>query len=406
MSARAKAGSQSGGSADQPVGRFELEARDGAARSGTWQLAHGAVRTPAFMPVGTQGTVKAVSPEELAALGAEIVLANAYHLYLRPGHELIRKLGGLHRFMDWQRPLLTDSGGFQVFSLAKINRVTDEGVWFQSHIDGSRHFITPELVMEVEHALGADVTVALDECPPGQADRETAARAVARTQGWLERCVRRFDELSGSDGSQVLLPVIQGGTYLDLRLESLRGARALRSWAGYGIGGLSVGEPRELTYEILAGLEPELPEAGVRYLMGVGYPSDLLEAIRQGYDLFDCVAPTRNGRNGTAFTSAGPVNVKLAAWRDDESPIEPGCGCWACGRYSRAYVRHLFVAGELLGLRVLSIHNLYFLTDLMRQARAAILAGRFDVWVEEWLGRYGPNQKRGNGIAGTDIRTG
>jgi queuine tRNA-ribosyltransferase len=406
MSERASAGSQSGGSVRQPVSGFELEARDGAARAGTWELAHGAVRTPAFMPVGTQGTVKAVSPEELEALGAEIVLANAYHLYLRPGHELIRGLGGLHRFMDWQKPILTDSGGFQVFSLAKINRVTDEGVWFQSHIDGSRHFITPELVIEIEHALGADVTMAFDECPPGQTDREAAGRAVARTQAWLERCMRRFDALTGSDGSQVLLPVIQGGVYMDLRLESLQGAHTLRGWAGYGIGGLSVGEPKELTYEILAGLERELPPDGVRYLMGVGYPSDLLQAVRQGYDLFDCVAPTRNGRNGTAFTSAGPVNVKLAAWRDDESPIEPGCGCWACSRYSRAYVRHLFVAGELLGLRVLSIHNLYFLTDLMKQARAAILAGRYDVWAEEWLGRYGSNRRRGNGIADTGNGTG
>jgi queuine tRNA-ribosyltransferase len=341
------------------------------------------------MPVGTQGTVKALSPEELETLGAEIVLANAYHLYLRPGHEVVRRHGGLHEFMNWQRPILTDSGGYQVFSLARINEVSDEGVWFQSHIDGSRHFITPELVIDIERALGADVIMAFDECPPGRADRDTAARAVERTHGWLERCTRRFDQISAAAPDQLLLPVLQGGTFPDLRLESLRRARDLRDWAGFGIGGLSVGEPKELTFEILAGLSARLPEDGVRYLLGVGYPTDLLQAVRLGYDLFDCVAPTRNGRNGTAFTAEGPVNVKLAAWRDDGSPIEEGCGCWACSSYSRAYVRHLFVAEELLGLRVLSIHNLYFLTDLMSQARAAIEAGRLDAWVTGCLDRYG-----------------
>ncbi len=374
-------------------GAFALEARDGAARAGTWRLAHGVVHTPAFMPVGTQGTVKAVAPHELEALGAEIVLANAYHLYLRPGHELIRRLGGLHRFMDWQRPILTDSGGYQVFSLASINEVSDEGVRFQSHIDGSSHFISPELVMEIEAALGADVIMALDECPPGRADRETAARAVERTQHWLERCASRFDELAAERPVQVLLPVIQGGTYLDLRTESLMRARTVRDWSGYGIGGLSVGEPKERTYATLEGLAGELPVAAVRYLMGVGYPGDLLHAVRLGYDVFDCVAPTRNGRNGTAFTTAGPVNVKLAAWRDDASPIEPGCGCWTCGRYTRAYLRHLFVAGELLGLRALSIHNLYFLTELMRQARSAIRSGNFEAWASGWLACYGSDEE-------------
>ncbi|UCF21625.1 MAG: tRNA guanosine(34) transglycosylase Tgt [Gemmatimonadota bacterium] len=375
-------------SQDAP-GRFALQAQDGAARAGTLHLAHGRVRTPAFLPVGTQGTVKGVSPEELVELGAEMLLANAYHLYLRPGHEQIRQLGGLNRFMDWSRPILTDSGGYQVFSLARINEVTDEGVWFQSHIDGSRHFITPELVMEIERALGADVIMAFDECPPGRVDRDAAGRAMQRTQRWLARCVEHFERLTPDGSGQVLLPVIQGGTYLDLRRESVEGARSLRSWAGYGVGGLSVGEPKEQMYEVLAELGSSLPQEGVRYLMGVGYPTGLLEAIRLGYDLFDCVAPTRNGRNGTAFTSLGPLNVKVAAWRDDDSPIEPGCGCWACRKYSRAYVRHLFVSGELLGLRVLSIHNLYFLTDLMRQARAAIEAGRLHGWVESWLANYG-----------------
>jgi queuine tRNA-ribosyltransferase len=367
---------------------FQLQAQDGAARAGTLRLAHGTVRTPAFMPVGTQGTVKAVAPEELQALGAEMILANAYHLYLRPGHELVRAMGGLHAFMGWDRPILTDSGGYQVFSLARINKVSDEGVQFQSHIDGSSHLITPELVMEIEAALGADVVMAFDECPPGRADRETAAAAVDRTQGWLKRCVARLDRVGGDGPPQQLLPVIQGGTFLDLRIESLQRARQVRDWPGYGVGGLSVGEPKELMYQILEGLEPELPADGVRYLMGVGYSPDLIEAVRLGYDIFDCVAPTRNGRNGTAFTSQGPVNVKIAAWRDESGPIEPDCGCWACGKYSRAYVRHLFVSGEILGLRVLSIHNLYFLTDLMRRAREAIAAARFAGWADEWLGGY------------------
>lgn len=383
---------QTGNASDRPA-IFEVEARDGRGRAGRLQLAHGSVQTPAFMPVGTQGTVKGVSPEELEEVGAEIVLANAYHLYLRPGHELIRDLGGLHRFMNWSRPVLTDSGGYQVFSLARINEVSDEGVRFQSHIDGSHHFVTPELVMEVEKALGADVIMALDECPPGRCDRDAAAAAMERTQRWLERCRRRFEELSGAHGRQLLFPVVQGGTFHDLRLESLERARALGDWRGFGIGGLSVGEPKEVMYEVLADLEPELPTGSARYLMGVGYPEDLVGAVRLGYDVFDCVAPTRNGRNGTAFTLSGTVNVKLAAWRDEDAPIEEGCGCQSCRRYSRAYVRHLFVARELLGLRLLSIHNLYFLTDLMREARAAIFAGRLDQWAEAWLRSYGSNRE-------------
>ena len=371
------------------TGSFELEAQDGVARAGTWHTTHGVVHTPAFMPVGTQGSVKGIAPGELEDLGAQIVLANAYHLYLRPGHELVRELGGLHRFMGWRRPILTDSGGYQVFSLARINKVSDEGVWFQSHIDGSRHFITPELVMEIEHALGADVIMAFDECPPGRSDRETASRALHRTQGWLERCVTRFEQLSDDSPTQILMPVLQGGIYKELRLEALSRARELGDWSGFGIGGLSVGEPKAHMFEVLSEIQPELPRDGVRYLMGVGYPTDLLEAIRLGYDLFDCVAPTRNGRNGTAFTSRGPVNVKVAAWKDDESPIEPACGCSACTSYTRAYIRHLFVAGELLGLRLLSIHNLNFLTEIVSQAREAIRAGAFEAWLREWRGSYG-----------------
>ncbi|MEE8550301.1 MAG: tRNA guanosine(34) transglycosylase Tgt [Gemmatimonadota bacterium] len=379
----------------KPIGAFEIEARDGAARVGAWHLPRGVVQTPAFMPVGTQGTVKTVSPQELEALGSEIILANAYHLYLRPGHDVVREMGGLHGFIGWRRPILVDSGGYQVFSLAGINKVTDEGVWFQSHIDGSRHFITPELVVDIEHALGADVIMAFDECPPGQLDRDTTAGAVKRTGRWLERSLTRFEELAqeSDDGpQQVLLPIIQGGAYLDLRLESLQSACELRDWSGFGIGGLSVGEPKEVTFEVLRGLEPELPTGGVRYLMGVGYPDDLVRAIRAGYDVFDCVAPTRNGRNGTAFTSSGPVNVKVAAWKQDGSPVEPGCRCYACSEFSRAYIRHLFVAGELLGLRLLSIHNLYFLTDLVAKARSAIREERLDAWLDEWQRVYRSDQ--------------
>lgn len=387
------AGESPAGRTARPVGSFEVTAREGRARTGTLRLAHGIVETPAFVPVGTQASVKGISPEELAEMGAPMILANAYHLYLRPGHELIRDLGGLHRFMGWGGPILTDSGGYQVFSLAAINDVSDEGVRFQSHIDGSKHFITPELVMEIEVALGADVIMALDECPPGRTDRATLEAAVERTQRWLERCVRRFDELGERTGpdsgrEQVLLPVIQGGSELDLRKRSLEAARKVRDWPGFGIGGLSVGEPKRAMVEILTELEAEMSPAPFRYLMGVGYPGDLLKAIELGYDLFDCVAPTRNGRNGTAFTSDGTVNVKLAAWRDDERPMEPGCGCYACRRFSRAYVRHLFVANELLGLRLVSLHNLHFILDLMGRARTAVREGLYREWASEWLDRY------------------
>lgn len=385
---------RSAGSADaegRRIGGFEIDGFDGVARAGTWTLARGTVHTPCFMPVGTLGSVKAVSPGELESIGAEIVLANAYHLYLRPGHEVVRAMGGLNRFMGWEHPILTDSGGFQVFSLARINRITDEGVWFQSHIDGSRHFVTPELIIDVERDLGADVIMAFDECPPGEVERDRAADAVRRTQYWLERGLRRFEESHSEDRSgpeQVLLPVLQGGTDPDLRSESLALARSLREWPGYGIGGLSVGESKEAMRRALQALESELPTDAARYVMGLGYPEDLLDAIDLGYDLFDCVAPTRNGRNGTAFTSEGQINVKIAAWRADDRPIDPNCDCSACRRYTRSYVRHLFVTGELLGLRLLSIHNLRFLIDLTRGARAAIRENRFGAWRRGWLDRY------------------
>lgn len=354
-------------------------------------LPHGVVRTPAFMPVGTQAAVKTLAPEEVRATGAEMILANTYHLFLRPGHEVVRELGGLHRFMGWNGPILTDSGGYQVFSLADINEIRDDGVVFQSHIDGSRQLFTPERVMEIQAALGADVIMAFDECPPGQAERAAAEAAHERTLAWLARSRARFEALraDGVSRGQTLLPILQGSTFIDLRVEAARRVRDAGDWDGVAIGGLSVGEPKPAMYEVLEALEPELPAGGPRYLMGVGYPDDLLESIRRGCDLFDCVAPTRNGRNGTAWIDGeGQINIKARRFRLDEGPLEPGCDCDACRGYSRAYIRHLFVAGEVLGLRLLSVHNIRFLVRLAERARERIAEGSFERWSADWLGRY------------------
>ena len=373
-------------------GEFEIIASEGAARAGLWRLPHGEVRTPVFMPVGTQATVKTVSGAELVGLGTQIILGNTYHLYLRPGHNVVQQLGGLHGFMNWRRPVLTDSGGYQVFSLAALNRVTEEGVEFQSHIDGSRHLFTPERVIEIQRALGADVIMAFDECPPGQADRHAAIRAHDRTLHWLERCRDRFDALEREDGgksTQLLMPIIQGSTYADLRIAAVRRVRELGDWKGIAVGGLSVGEAKLDMWTVLEAIEPELPRAVPRYLMGVGYPADLLEAIRRGIDLFDCVAPTRNGRNGTAWVEGeGQVNIKAARFRLDDRPLDPCCDCITCATHSRAYLRHLITAGEVLGLRLLSLHNLRFLIRLMERAREAITAGEFAGWSEQWLARW------------------
>jgi queuine tRNA-ribosyltransferase len=370
---------------------FGVGARDGAARAGMLRLPHGEVRTPAFMPVGTQAAVKTLAPEEVAETGAPMILANTYHLFLRPGHPVVKALGGLHAFMGWDRPILTDSGGFQVFSLADINQVREDGVVFQSHIDGSRHLFTPESVMETQAALGADVIMAFDECPPGQADRALAVEAHERTLRWLERSRARFEVLraEGLSRDQTLLPIIQGSTFRDLRLAAARRLAELGEWQGVAIGGLSVGEPKPVMYEVLESLEPELPVAGPRYLMGVGYPDDLLEAVRRGCDLFDCVAPTRNGRNGTAWIDGeGQINIRAARYRLDTGPLDAECDCYACRRYSRAYIRHLFVAGEVLGLRLLSVHNIRFLVRLAERARERIEGGDFERWSDDWLARY------------------
>ncbi|MCG6989847.1 MAG: tRNA guanosine(34) transglycosylase Tgt [Gemmatimonadetes bacterium] len=375
---------------------FTLDATDGSARRGVFSTPHGDVPTPAFMPVGTQGTVKGLSMDEVSAVGARMVLGNTYHLYLRPGHELVRRLGGLHPFMRWDGPILTDSGGYQVFSLAQIRQVQDDGVVFQSHIDGSRHVFTPESVMEIQRALGADVVMAFDECVPGGADHGQAHAANERTLRWLERCRARFLALEAEGGQsvQALFPVLQGNVFDDLRREHVRRVRDMDDWMGYGIGGLSVGEAKMDTWRTLELLDGEIPRHRPRYLMGVGYPDDLLEAVARGCDLFDCVAPTRNARHGTAWTwEEGQVNLKAARFREDTRPVDPACDCATCARYDRAYLRHLVVAGEWLALRLISIHNLRFLTGLVEEARRRMGDGSFNAWRGDWLERY-----RGAGV--------
>ncbi len=371
---------------------FDLHATDGAARAGTFHTPHGPVATPVFMPVGTLGAVKHVSPHELAELRASMILANTYHLYLRPGHELVRDLGGLHAFMRWDGPILTDSGGFQVFSLASTRQIDDDGVDFQSHIDGSRHRFTPESVMEIERGLGADVIMAFDECPPGGADRATAVTANERTTRWLERCRAHFDALVAAEPEgrvQALFPIVQGNIYDDLRRDHARQVVAMGDWPGVAIGGLSVGESKADMWRTLEVLDPELPRDRPRYLMGVGYPDDLVEAMGRGIDMFDCVAPTRNARHGTAWTLAeGQINLKASRFKADEAPIDPGCDCYACTHFDRAYLRHLIVAGEHFAHRLVSIHNLRFLVRIAEEARMRIGTGDFGDWSADWLERY------------------
>jgi queuine tRNA-ribosyltransferase len=378
---------------------FQISATSGAARTGSLTLPHGTVETPAFMPVGTQGTVRALSPGDLKAVGAGMVLANTYHLHVRPGEDVIAQLGGLHRFMAWDRPLLTDSGGFQVFSLEGFRRVSDEGVEFQSHVDGGRRVLTPERATEIQWTLGADVAMAFDHVVPGGADEAIARDALERTLKWLERCARRHSELA--DGPtptdrpsarppvrQTLWPILQGGTHQTLREEGLRRILDMGSWTGLAIGGLSVGEPKATMYRMLEALEPRLPVPTPRYLMGVGFPEDLVAAVERGVDLFDCVAPTRNGRNGTAFTPDGPVNIRNATFRTDGRPLDPTCDCETCTTYARGYLRHLFAAEELLGLRLLSLHNVRYLIRLADEMREAIRRSAFAAWAGEWRRRY------------------
>lgn len=371
---------------------FSLVSSDGAARAGVFTTPHGPVETPVFMPVGTLGAVKALDPMDLTAMGAGMILSNAYHLHLRPGDELVREMGGLHRFMGWNGPILTDSGGFQVFSLATLRNVTEEGVEFQSHIDGSRRFFTPESVIRIERNLGADVIMQFDHVIPGQSDEAMARDASERSIRWAARCLAEFNKSDAIDvsqrGSQALFPVIQGGIHARIRGDAAESIMGMDDWKGYAIGGLSVGEDKQAMYEMLEVVHEILPAGRPRYLMGVGFPEDLIEGIRRGVDMFDCVAPTRMGRNGTVFTTDGRLNIKRAETRNDERPLDPGCDCSACTRFSRAYLRHLFVSDEILGLRLLSLHNVHFLLSLARSARLAVASGTFDAWSSDWLARY------------------
>ncbi len=371
--------------------RYALHATEGAARRGTFHTPHGPVETPAFMPVGTLGAVKTLSPVEVEAIGSSMILANTYHLYLRPGYREVRELGGLHAFMRWEGPILTDSGGYQVFSLADIRTIRDEGVTFQSHIDGSTHLFTPESVMEIQRTLGADVIMAFDECPPGGCDRAVAESANRRTLSWLERCRVRFRELGeeGTHPPQALFPVLQGNVYPDLRRDHARDVQGMDDWAGFGIGGLSVGESKPKMWEALEALDPELPVDRPRYLMGVGYPDDLLEAIARGCEMFDCVAATRNARHGTAWTLAeGQVNLKAARFRLDTRPLDEECDCYGCRTFDRAYLRHMAVSGEAFAHRLLSLHNLRFLHRITEEARRRIPEGSFLAWSREWMEEY------------------
>jgi queuine tRNA-ribosyltransferase len=358
---------------------YHLIKKDGSSRArvGKMVTPHGEINTPAFMPVGTQGTVKALVPEVIAEQGAEVILSNTYHLYLRPGHELIRNLGGLHRFMNWKRPILTDSGGFQIFSLAKLRQVKDEGVTFQSHIDGSYHFISPEMCIEIQEALGSDIMMCLDECIPYPSDYDYAKRSLDLTVGWAERCKEAH-----RNRRQALFGIIQGGVYEDLRYKAVEEMTTI-GFDGYALGGLSVGEPKELMRKITASTTPLLPEDKPRYLMGVGTPEDIIAGVACGIDMFDCVIPTRNARNGMLFTNHGKIVIKNANYRDDCLPLDTTCDCYTCRNYSRAYLRHLFVAGEILAAILNTIHNVRFFVRLMEKIRYAINNDSFDTFIKE-----------------------
>ncbi len=368
---------------------FTIEARDPGcgARAGRIRTPHGEIETPVFMPVGTQGSVKALSQEDLRTLGARIILGNAYHLYLRPGTEVLERAGGLHRFMNWDRAILTDSGGFQVFSLQGLNKVTPEGVIFQSHLDGSRHEFTPEKAIDVQISIGADIMMCFDECTPHPATHEQAAESMRMTAAWAERCKRRWRERE-ADERQALFGIVQGSVYEDLRRESVERTVAL-DFPGYAIGGVSVGESKEDMYRVVDWVAPQLPEDRPRYLMGVGTPEDMLEAIERGVDMFDCVMPTRNARNGSLFTSQGRINIKNAQYATDFGPLDPACACPVCRTYSRAYLSHLYRAGEISALRLNTLHNLFFMLQLAVTARRAIQAGQYRVFKGAVLGQSG-----------------
>ena len=363
---------------------FVIERRDPTswARAGAILTPHGSIPTPCFAPVGTQATVKSVTPRDLRALGATLILANTYHLALRPGPELVEQLGGLHRFMAWDGPMLTDSGGFQVFSLAELRALTDDGVRFKSHLDGSEHHFTPERVMQIEMQLGADIIMPLDVCPPYPSGREENERALRLTHAWARRC-----QAAHTRADQALYGIVQGGVFADLRRASAEEIAGL-GFAGFGIGGLSVGEPKDLLLAMLEAQIPVLPDDKPRHLLGVGAPEDLVAGVARGIDTFDCVLPTREARHGSAWTREGRLNIKNARFTADAGPLDVGCYCYACQTFSRAYIRHLVKANEILGLHLLTLHNLAFLLDLMAEIRTSVLDGTFPTWCAEWERRW------------------
>ncbi len=375
---------------------FELliQDRQSKARSGRLTTNHGVIETPAFMPIGTQGSVKAVSPRELRELEAQIILGNTYHLFVRPGLEVIRHFGGLHKFMNWDGPILTDSGGYQIFSLAKLRKIKEEGVHFQNHLDGTPTFISPEIAMEIQALLGSDIAMVLDECAPYPCDYEYAARSAEMTGRWARRCKEASVQRSTSNAERsmpeerpLLFGIVQGATFAELRKQSAQALVGI-GFDGYAIGGVSVGEPEEEMMRAVEASEPFLPNDKPRYAMGLGTPPQLLELIARGMDMFDCVLPTRLARNGTAFTAGGTINLKNAEFALDKNPIEEGCACPACREFSRGYIRHLVKAEEILGLRLITLHNLHFYLELMRRVRIAIAEGTFDKFRAEFVERY------------------
>ncbi|MBI9014534.1 MAG: tRNA guanosine(34) transglycosylase Tgt [Clostridiales bacterium] len=365
--------------------RYELikECKQSGARLGKLHTPRGVINTPIFMPVGTAATVKAMTPEELKDMNAEIILSNTYHLYLRPGHELIERAGGLHKFMNWDKPILTDSGGFQVFSLGDLRKITEEGVEFRSHIDGSKHFLSPEKATEIQNALGSDIMMAFDECAPYPAEHDYVKKSLERTTRWAKRC----KEAHKNPETQALFGIVQGGMYKDLREQSVKELLEL-DFPGYSVGGLSVGEPKELMNEVLDYTVPLLPKDKPRYLMGVGSPDALIDGVIRGIDMFDCVLPTRIARNGTCMTSQGKVVIKNAKYYDDFTPLDPECDCYTCKNYTKSYLRHLYKANEILSSRLLTTHNLYFLINLMKDVRQAIMDDRLLDYREEFFLKY------------------
>jgi len=374
---------------------FELTAQDSQskARRGRLTTSHGVIETPAFMPVGTQGTVKAVSPRELRELNAQIILGNTYHLFVRPGLDVIRHLGGLHQFINWDGPILTDSGGYQIFSLAKLRKITEDGVHFQNHVDGTPAFISPEIAMEIQATLGSDIAMVLDECPPWPCERDYAATSLEMTTRWAERCKQWIEANierrtpTRAHAHTLVFGIVQGATFDDLRKQSAEALVEI-GFDGYAVGGVSVGEPEELMMRAVEASEPSLPADKPRYAMGLGTPPQLLELVARGMDMFDCVLPTRLARNGTAFTATGTLNLKNAEFAMQKKPIEDGCECPACREFSRAYIRHLVKAEEILGLRLITLHNLHFYLELMRQARDKIGTGDFAGWRSAFVGNY------------------